>query len=88
MILTMTPNENYVKEDQQRLDEVENKLVNELSTTEKDDVIETGKDLLLKQSTKEREEDIATLPSLNIVDISEKAPTFEVEPFQLSLIHI
>ena len=52
-----------------------------LSEPEIYEVIETGKKLLLKQSTKECEDDIACLPSLKIEDISTTAPVFKVQDF-------
>ena len=82
MVLTMTPNDTYVEENQRQIDEVENKLISDLTKNEKDSVIEIGKQLLEKQSAQEKEDEIACLPSLKITDIVEDAPVYELEKFQ------
>ena len=84
MILTMTPKDTYVEDNQQLLDSLESKLINNLSESEKASVIECGKKLLHNQSTEENEEDIACLPSLSIADIVEKAPVYAKENFRFS----
>lgn len=84
MVLTMSPKDTYVEENQQILNTVENKLVTDLSADEKCSVIDAGKKLLKKQSDMENENDIACLPSLSISDIIGKSPVYEIEKCQFS----
>lgn len=82
MVLTMTPKETYVEDNQKVLDEIEEKMVSSLSIDEKQSVITIGKTLLEKQSIKEDEGKVASLPSLSVEDIVECAPIYEIETHQ------
>ena len=84
VVLTMAPKETYVEESQKVLDEIEEKMIYALSPDQKTSVINTGKELLNKQSIKEDENNVACLPSLTIADIVETAPTYQVETHQFS----
>ena len=84
LVLTMTPKDTYLQENQKVLDEIEEKKISCLSSDEKTSVINTGKELLEQQSIKEDESNVACLPSLSVEDIAEKAPVYNVESHEFS----
>ena len=74
LTLTMAPKADYLKKQQDILDNLEAKLVNELDSEGRQRAIEQGLRLEQMQSAKDEEDTIACLPTLRLSDIPEKRP--------------
>lgn len=79
VVLTMAPKEGYLEESQKVVDEVEKKLIDQLTEDQKAEVIEAGQRLLQDQMENASADSLACLPTLTINDIAEKAPSYPME---------
>lgn len=79
VVQTMSPVEGFTENNQKVVDSVEEELVTGLSPTQKDHVVQTGRELLEDQMKKANEADMACLPTLAIEDIAATAPTYALD---------
>ena len=84
VVQTMTPKDGYTEENQAVVDEVERKLISQLSDEDKKQVVETGKQLLEQQMQKASEESMACLPTLTIGDIAANAPNYDLNDYNFN----
>ena len=66
VVQTMSPVEGFTEDNQKVVDSVEQELVTGLSPAQRDQVVQTGRDLLEDQMKKANEADMACLPTLAI----------------------
>ena len=76
VVLHMSPDEDYTKQQEQKLEEVRQDLVARLSKEEERCLHDDGKELERLQNLKE---DLSCLPSLKVTDIAEALPKYTVE---------
>ena len=76
LTLTMAPKTDYLKEQQDVLDNLEANLVNQLDSSGRQKAIEQGQLLEKMQSAKDEEDVIACLPTLRLSDIPEKLQSY------------
>jgi len=74
----MYPDKNFVEEREKCLSELESRLVSSLTQSSRDKVLKMDEKLKKEQSTKETEETLACLPSLQISDIPLEKPKYPV----------
>ena len=79
VVLHMTPDEDYTKQQSDQLEEVRERLVGQLSKEEEKRLYDDGKVLEALQNQKE---DLSCLPSLKVTDIAQTLPKYEVEKRQ------
>jgi Zn-dependent M16 (insulinase) family peptidase len=74
----MSPDEKFVTERESILSDLESNLVSNLSDSDREKISEIEKKLLEEQSTKENDESIACLPTLQMADIPLEKPIYKV----------
>ena len=79
VVLTMSPDEKFVAERESILTDLESKLVRNLTDSDREKISEIEKRLLEEQSTKENDESIACLPTLQMADIPQEKPIYKVK---------
>lgn len=74
--LTMSPQNDYLENQQKQLKDLEDELVSKLSAEERQKAIEQGKELERMQSSKDSEETLSCLPTLTLSDIPLSLPSY------------
>ncbi len=81
LVLVMSPSESYTKEQQDRLDSVEEGMTSRLTAEDRMELLEKGRALAEAQAAKE---DSECLPSLKVEHIPERLPTYAVKRLELA----
>ena len=79
VLLTMAPKEGYLEESEKVIGAVEKRLIDQLTDSDRKDVISTSQELLREQMEVTTSEMLSCLPTLTIKDIKEKAPRYVLE---------